>query len=271
MSKIAVCIPTRNDQNLPGNLGYPLACLALQTFTDFTIYIRDEGKREAFADRQLALVVNLLATKGIDVRYWRTLDRRGVGYARNEVFAAVRDEPYVLWLDDDMIIESDVVAKLYESIHLHPEIGFVQGTKQEIDVFKGYVNDINRMNANCGEHELVRLWFGDAALLLVRTQALREIDWSVLLRYQLDGLTGEDVSMSLMIADRYEGWGVPEARGWHLSPAARRWQWEPHSDALQAEMLRGKVSRDVIAKAIPHLAPFLPREDGHDAGEPVAT
>lgn len=258
MKRIAVCIPTRQDQNEPGTLSYPLISLAFQSYHDFTIYIRDEGQRDAYADRQFRLVLNLLAMKGIDVRYWRTMERKGAGFARRSLFESVQhNEPYILWLDDDMLIEPDAVSRLIEVIESDPKRGFVQGTKCELDPFRTYHNDINVLNTQTDSSEPIQIWFGDTALLLMRTEALRQINWDILTRYQLDGLTGEDVSMSLMVAQNYEGWGVPNARGWHLSPALERWLWEPPSDALQIELLKNEVDAEILCKALPYLAPFI--------------
>lgn len=254
---VVVCIPTRHDRNEVGTLPYPLMCLALQTYQDFTINIRDEGHRDAYADRQFRLVVNLLAMKGIHLNYRRTLERRGAGFARRSLFESIHNAAYILWLDDDMIIESNALSRLLEIIESDPKIGFVQGTKRELDPFRSYHNDINRVSHTIETAEPVQIWFGDSAFLLMRTEALHQIDWDIITRYQLDGLTGEDVSMSLMVAQHYQGRGAPDARGWHLSPRRERWLWEPASDALQVELLRGKVDPDIISRAIPHMAPFV--------------
>lgn len=263
---IAVCIPTRQDKKELGSLSYPLMCLALQSYQDFSIYIRDEGQHDAYADRHFRLIVNLLAMKNINVHYWRTLERNGAGFARRSLFEAIQGEPYVLWLDDDMIIESDALSRLVEVMEPNPKIGFVQGSKCELDPFRTYHNDINILNKQNDGSELVQIWFGDTAFLLMRTEALCQIDWDILTRYQLDGLTGEDVSMSLMVAQNYEGWGMPEAQGWHLSPASERWLWEPPSDALQIELLRDKVDHAILCKALPHLAPFITNNEKDNEG-----
>ena len=257
MSRIAVCIPTRNDGGYPVTLGYPLVSLAMQTYSDLTIYVRDEGLRDAYSNRHMRLIVNLVSQKGIAIEYHRAQNRHGAGYARRSLFETIRDEPYVLWLDDDMIIEPDAVESLLKVIEAKPRAGFVQGTKSELDPLRTYHNDINVLNGRSPLGEPVRLFFGDTALLLMRTTALREIDWDVLTRYQIDGLTGEDVAMSLMVSQHYEGWGVPNALGWHLSPEAERWLWEPPSDALQVEILRGKVDPGILRQALPHMAPFI--------------
>ena len=266
MRSIAVCIPTRNDQNDTGKIYFPLVSLAMQTYQDFTIYIRDEGLRDIFADRNVRLVLNLLQHKNIVVNYLRTDERQGVAFARRDLYETIRGEPYLLWLDDDMIIEPDSLEHLVKSLKAHNKNGFVQGIKKELDPFRKYNNDINVLN---GEEKIVdklRIYFGDAAFLLMRSDALKNIDWDLITQYCVDGLGGEDVMMSLLVAQDWKGWGVPQAKGWHVSPAKERWNWEIHSDILQVEMLNGKVAPEILRQALPHLAEFIP-----DTLEPTPT
>ena len=258
MSSLAICIPTRNDQNEPGKIHFPLMALAMQTYQDLTIYIRDEGLRDIFADRSIRLILNLLQQKNILVHYTRTQARRGVAFARRDLYEAIGGEPYVLWLDDDMIIEADSIQCLMSAIQRSPNIGFVQGTKKELDPFRKYVSDINVLNGKNPLSEPVRIYFGDCAFLLMRSKALQGIDWDLVTHYQIDGLAGEDVAMSLLVAQNWEGWGIPWAKGWHVSPATERWIWEPHSDVLQVELLKGQIDSEILRMALPHLAEFIP-------------
>jgi len=92
----------------------------------------------------------------------------------------------------------------------------------------------------------------------MRVKALKSINWELITKYQVDGLGGEDVAMSLMVSQNWEGWGIPNARGWHVSPSVERWGWESHSDILQIELLRGQVDPGILRKALPHLSEFIP-------------
>ena len=125
MKPIAVCIPTRKDQQTPGTLAIPLVCLALQSYMAFNLYIRDEGDRDAYADPSFRMVINLLAMKGVRVNYWRTRERKGAGFARRALFGSIRDEEYLFWLDDDMVIEPNVLEDLVRVIENDSNIGFV--------------------------------------------------------------------------------------------------------------------------------------------------
>jgi glycosyltransferase involved in cell wall biosynthesis len=261
MRSIAVCIPTRNDQNEPGKIHFPLVSLAMQTCQDFSVYIRDEGLRDIFADKNLRLILNLLQQKNIPIHYNRTQERKGAAFARRSLFESIRDETFVLWLDDDMVIEPDVLQHLISEIQADQSVGFVQGVKKELDPFRKYNNDINLLNGERTLPEKIKIYFGDTAILLVRAEALRGIDWDLVTRYQLDGLTGEDVTMSLLIARHWGGVGINHARCWHVSPSVERWNWEAHSDALQVELLKGRVDPAILRAALPHLADFIPDDE----------
>ena len=258
MRPLAVCIPTRNDLNEAGKIHFPLLSLSMQTFQNFSVYIRDEGLRDIFADRNLRLIINLLEQKKIPVNYYRTWERRGVAFARRDLFELIKDEPYLLWLDDDMIIEPTSLQSLMSEIEKKETVGFVQGVKKELDPFRKYTNDINCLNGDKPLSECIRIYFGDAAFLLMRVKALKSINWELITKYQVDGLGGEDVAMSLMVSQNWEGWGIPNARGWHVSPSVERWGWESHSDILQIELLRGQVDPEILRKALPHLSEFIP-------------
>lgn len=232
----------------------------MQTFLNFSVYIRDEGLRDIFADHSLRLVLNLLEHKNIPVHYIRTQERRGVAFARRELFGSIKEEPYLLWLDDDMVIEPTSVQCLMAEIEANDKVGFVQGVKKELDPFRKYINDINSLNGESALPDRIRIYFGDAAFLLMRTEALMSINWDIITKYQVDGLGGEDVAMSLMISQNWEGWGITTARGWHVSPSVERWGWELHSDVLQVELLRGQVSPEILRKVFPHLSNFIPEK-----------
>lgn len=258
MLPLAVCIPTRNDQDKPGKIHFSLLSLAMQTYKEFTVYIRDEGLRDIFADDNIRMILNLLEQKNITVHYIRTQERCGVAYARRSLFESIGSESFLLWLDDDMVIEPDSIARLMTVIQSDKQIGFVQGVKKELNPFRKYLHDINVLNGS--DQPLlgrVRIYFGDAAFLLMRTECLQNVDWDLITRYPVDGLPGEDVTMSLLVAQNWEGWGIPEAMGWHISPHVERWAWEISSDVLQVELLNGQVDPDILRKALPHLAEFI--------------
>ena len=262
ISSIAVCIPTASRES-HCTIGHTLQSIAIQTYRDITVYVRDEGKAEIFRHRSVRQMWDLLSIKGIRTVYKRTRNRMGVANARWELYSGVGREKYILCLDDDMVLDADTIMKLVQFIEEREEVGFVQGVKYDIDEGYYYWNDINLMNGDVlNSHSAVmqpkRIWFGDTALLLMRRNAFVEcVDPNILLRFSVDGLTGEDIALSLMIANKYEGWGIPSAIGSHLSPERPRWKWEPPSDLLQIETLRKVVRPEVLKAALPHLAEYV--------------
>ena len=132
--------------------------------------------------------------------------------------------------------------------------GFVQGTKIELNGQRTYQNDINTLTTLADNGGVRPIVFGDAAFLLLNRAALRHVQWDVVTRFAAEGIAGEDVAMSLMIADHEPCFGATGAAGYHMSLDVPRWRWEIHSDLLQFELLRHVVSETTLLKAMPHLA-----------------
>lgn len=252
--RLVACIPTCRDEPEHSFLDATLAGLALQSHLPARVILRDEGRFRCFDKPATRMLWDLLGRRGVETVYLRARDRRGVAHARHELFRALATHALVLWLDDDVVAEPDAVARMVAALDGAPAAGFAQGQKIELDQRRSYQDDINRLHGQTALPEQpFPIRFGDAALLLLRRDALDAVDWSVVGRYALEGLGGEDVAITLMIADKRPGLAVPAAIGWHLSPPRERWRWEPASDALQAEILRGVVSEATLNEALPHL------------------
>jgi hypothetical protein len=103
----------------------------------------------------------------------------------------------------------------------------------------------------------MRLYFGDAAFLLLRREPLQLVRWDVVLRFAQEGLAGEDVAISLMISDQLPCYGATQAIGYHMPLEQPRWRWEPATDALQLELLRGIVSPETLRRAMPHMTSLI--------------
>lgn len=242
-------------------VGYTLESLALQqSDVHFEIYMRDEGSVPAFSDRWTRLIVDLLTKRGHTVNYLRRNESRGVASARQDLLAQIANRhDAILMLDDDMILLPDAVEQILKAAANAGEYGFVQGTKLELDSQRDYAKDINVMNQQMNGR-LKRIYFGDAAFLLVRCDALARIQWDVVSRFQEQNMAGEDVALSLMISDRLPCFGAAQAVGYHLALEQPRWRWEPSSDALQLELLRGVVSNETLRLALPHMTRYIDGE-----------
>lgn len=261
ISDLVVLIPTCSDTVADVRIGYTLSSLAMQDYGPLRICVRDEGKVGIFSDRNVRLLWDHLAGQGFELEYRRTAARRGIGVARYELICQTKPAEFALFIDDDMLLQPDSVRQLLEVAASHRDAGFFQGSKRQIDPDYEYLNDINQLNQHTTQSEPFPIVFGDAAFLLLRWSALALVDWELVTRHPLPGLPGEDVLLTLMIADRLPAWGVPAAVAHHLSPTEKRWRWETASDVLQFELLRERVRPETLARALPHLrASLLPSD-----------
>lgn len=273
--KLAVAIPTCSRCREDIRIGYVLEALALQPsskhFDAFDIFIWDEGLVPMTVDNSVRLALDLLFRRGHSSTYLRRGPSQGVALARRNLLAAVpADHERILLLDDDLLVMPGAIDSLLEAAAKVGSFGFIQGTKIELDPCRQYHNDINLLTEHDTTADPVRLWFGDAAFLLVDPAALRHIRWDVVTRFAEEGLPGEDVAMTLMISDHEPCYGVAAAAGYHMSLTLPRWCWEVPSDLLQLELLQGVVSEDTLAKALPHLARYVRRAEKEQQESPSA-
>jgi GT2 family glycosyltransferase len=106
---IDVLIPTRNR---PGALAVALTALAAQTFRRFRILVSDQSDAPGVQDSaELAAVLRYLAAGGIALDAVRHLPRRGMAEQRAFLLARC-SAPRCLFLDDDVIAEPDLLARL---------------------------------------------------------------------------------------------------------------------------------------------------------------
>jgi hypothetical protein len=259
---LAVAIPTCSDRREDIRIGYVLEALAMQApsphFDSLDIYIWDEGSVPMTADRWVQLAMDLVVRRGHTPTYLRRGSSQGVAEARRNLIAAVPiTHDRILLLDDDLLPMPGALTTLLDAAAQVGRFGFIQGTKIELDTTRTYHNDINQLTAQGIAAEPRALWFGDAAFLLVSRSALAHVRWDVVSRFTEKGLPGEDVAMTLMIADREPCYGSAAAAGYHLSLATPRWRWEVPSDLLQIELLRAVVTPETLQRALPHLAKYL--------------
>jgi glycosyltransferase involved in cell wall biosynthesis len=254
-------VPTRNDDEAAIRIAHLFHSLLFQTHSAFRVIVRDEGKVGIFSCREVRQFVDLLAGAGIELIYRRISPPAGIAVGRRELVHLASPDQYVCFVDDDMCLHPRALEALVQVAQLHPDCGFVQGQKIEADPNRAYWNDINRLNGRPTSPEPFPIYFGDTALLLLRASALESVNWDIITRYQVEGLTGEDIALSIMIADKFSCFGQPSAMGYHLSPPKSRWIWEAPSDLLQLELLKGQVRCSTLRQALPHLIAYIP-EDG---------
>ena len=259
---LAVAIPTCSRRAEDIRIGYVLEALALQPasahYNSLDIYIWDEGAVPMTADRSVQCVLDLVVRRGHSPVYLRRGPSRGVALARRNLLSVIPAEhERILLIDDDLLVMPGSVEVLLDTAAKVGRFGFLQGAKIELDASRTYHNDINQLTKHDEHAGATPLWFGDAAFLLVERKALQYVNWEVVTRFTEEGLPGEDVAMTLMIADHEPCFGVAAAAGYHMSLAAPRWRWEVPSDILQLELLRKVVSPETLDRALPHLAQYV--------------
>ncbi|HEY6794186.1 MAG TPA: glycosyltransferase family 2 protein [Kineosporiaceae bacterium] len=110
---IDVVIPTCRR---PGALAVTLACLIGQTHRDFRVVVSDQTEDgDPLAEPEVLAAVRVLRLRGHPVQLHRHLPRRGLAEQRQFLLDQVR-APYCLFLDDDVILAPDVLARLHEVI-----------------------------------------------------------------------------------------------------------------------------------------------------------
>ena len=258
---LAVAIPTCTGERSDIRIGYVLQALAMQGpsphWNRFDIYIWDEGEAPITSDRWVQLLFDLLLRQGHQTFYLRRGPSRGVAEARRQLLASVPVEhERIVMLDDDLVPMPGAIEALLAGAERAGRFGFIQGSKIELDANRRYPNDINQLTRSTGETELRPLWFGDAAFLLLDRRALQHVRWDRVARFTEEHLPGEDVAITLMIADREPCFGLAAAEGFHMSLRAPRWRWDVPSDLLQMELLRDIVSPETLRRAMPHFARY---------------
>ena len=97
-------------------LAVTLTALSAQTMRSFRIIVSDQSDGPgAFASAEVAAVQRYLAASGIELLALRHLPR--LGMAEQRAFLLSRSAaPYCLFLDDDVIVENDLLARLHRAI-----------------------------------------------------------------------------------------------------------------------------------------------------------
>lgn len=113
MAEIDILIPTYNRA---AALGITLACLIGQSFPKFRVVISDQSEIYDVSEvGEVCAVVEVLRYHGHPVEIIKHLPRRGMAEQRQFLLDQVR-APYVLFLDDDLILEPDTLDVMITAI-----------------------------------------------------------------------------------------------------------------------------------------------------------
>lgn len=121
MKDITILVPTYNRLQ---SLAVLLTSLCTQTYKNFDIIISDQSERHDLIDNKVIhALIRVLNHHGHKVKIHRHLPRRGIAEHRHFLLQQAKS-PYVLFLDDDLILESYVVKMLLDVIE-REQCGFV--------------------------------------------------------------------------------------------------------------------------------------------------
>ncbi len=113
MTRVDVLIPTYNRV---AALAVTLTSLTVQTAPDFGVFIADQTEGGGGADSaEVRAPARLLRAQGHNVGITRRRPRRGMAEQRQFLLDQVT-APYALYLDDDLILEPDVIARMVHAL-----------------------------------------------------------------------------------------------------------------------------------------------------------
>lgn len=236
----------------PGALAVLLTSLCTQTYRDFRVIISDQSDQDAKASLQAGEVqaaLRVLQAHGHVVETHRHLPRRGIAEQR-QFLLDQSTAPYMLFLDDDLILEPWVIAKLLQAIQ-EEGCGFVGSSciglsfrddvrpdQQQIEFWQGRVEP-ERVESGTPAWERYRLhnaanlyhvqqrlgltpetmrkyrvaWV--AGCILYDASKLREVGGFEFWRELPANHCGEDVLVQLRIMARYGGCGILPSGVYH--------------------------------------------------------
>jgi glycosyltransferase involved in cell wall biosynthesis len=134
MATIDVLIPAYTR---PGALAATLTALVAQTFQDFRVVVSDQTEAsDLITAHEVVAVLRILRAQGNTAEVYKHLPRRGMAEQRQFLLDHAT-APYALFIDDDVILERDMLARLLKAIH-EENCGFVGSAV----IGLSYINDV---------------------------------------------------------------------------------------------------------------------------------
>lgn len=112
---ISVIIPVYNHAD---ELMACLLSLESQTVTPYEVIIVDDASTDGLPERMSH------ASWMLPVRYWRSEKNAGAPAARNKGFS-LSSQPFVLFLDADILLRPSALETFYQALQQHPEAEYV--------------------------------------------------------------------------------------------------------------------------------------------------
>jgi GT2 family glycosyltransferase len=247
MAELDVLVPTYSRLTA---VVATLACLAGQTEPGFRVVVSDQTEDDALlASPELLAVTRFLEARGHPVELHRHLPRRGMGEQRQFLLDRAT-APYVCFIDDDVLTEPDLLARLLRAIG-RERCGFVGSAviglsyrddhrphEEAIELWEGPVRPERVVPGDAAWprhrlHNAANLYHVQQRLRIPRDEArCYRIAWvggcvlydraalraSGGFRFweQLpDGAVGEDVLAQLRVMERFGGAGLIPSGAYH--------------------------------------------------------
>jgi GT2 family glycosyltransferase len=246
-----VLIPTYQR---PGALAVTLAGLAAQSLARFRVVVSDQTESDppAIEAPEVAGAVGVLRLTGREVELHRHLPRRGMAEHRDWLLDQAR-APWVLFLDDDVVCEGDLLSRLLRAIR-RAGCGFVgsglvgpsfrddrRPAEQGIEFWPGdrvepedihpgspqwdryrlhnaanlhHLRESRRGSMSPGDRLYKVAWIGGC--VLYDTSKLREVGGFGFWQELPPDHAGEDVLAQLRVMGRFGGAGLFPSGAYHL-------------------------------------------------------
>lgn len=247
MSTVDVLVPTYRR---PAALAATLATVASQTLPGLRVVVSDQSEEPgAGLGGEARAVLRLLEARGHRVESHRHLPRRGLAEHRQSLLSRVT-APFALFLDDDVLVEPDLVARLLAAIRAEG-CGFVGSAviglsyvddvrphEQDIELWEGPVvpEEVRPGTAAWDRHRLhnaANLWHVQRRLgITAARQRVYKVAWvGGCVLYDADKLRraggysfwtelpsdhcGEDALAQLRVMARFGGCGLVPSGAFH--------------------------------------------------------
>ena len=207
-------IPNGRDQNY---LNMTLVSVLTQQIKPKEIIIFNDSNTRHFDQAIFGMCDNL----DIKVKILRDPSVKSM-FAIRESLIKEASCDYCLFVDDDMVLNSDVAKILldcFQNMDLSKALAFAQGLRIEVG---GRTNnspdDINQVRSNTPEN--TPIYYGDTAILMFNRQTFIDyVPWDSI-RGIMDNrnMGGSDVVITMSIIDNgFSGVAAPKAVGYHFA------------------------------------------------------
>jgi GT2 family glycosyltransferase len=242
-----VLVPTYQR---PAALAVTLTSLIGQTYRRFRVVVSDQSEpKTSFGSPEVMAAVRVLVAHGHDVELHRHLPRQGLAEQRQFLLDRVV-APYCLFVDDDVILESDLLKRMYDTISQERcglvgsgliGLSYVDDVRPEQQAFEPWQGRVEpeavtpggpswdrvRLHSAANLYHVARrlalpagttlryklAWVGGCALF--ETRALREAGGFSFWRDLPSTHAGEDVLAQIRVMARRGGCGILPSGAYH--------------------------------------------------------